>query len=432
MAFQHNGLLMKRCRNLYRRPFCSSYFARRSATLDLRVESPFNHPSVLIMNKLIPIKGQVQAYQWGGFDYLPTLLQYNNSQQLPQAEYWLGAHPAAPAVAVNENVAVADVLVEQHHELRFLFKILDVREMLSIQVHPTKTQAQAGFERENQQGLGLTAKNRNYKDANHKPELMVALSEFWLLHGFRSETQIATALASQDYLQPLLQVLDEQGLQAAFELALSSQEPVVAKINQSLQKDFSQRPAIADKNCIDFWIARWLDRNPDELNGLLTLFFLNLVKVNPGEALYQPSGLLHAYLEGQNVELMANSDNVLRAGLTPKHIDVAELLKVCTIKPSNPQDYVIQAQILENQEKRFPTPFDEFELSEMHSERAETLAWSAQKVEILMCLEGEAKITSGTEEVTLARGEALLILPEAEVRATLRSPATQLYKAKNL
>lgn len=384
------------------------------------------------MNKLIPIKGQVQAYQWGGFDYLPALLQYSNSEQLPQAEYWLGVHPAAPALAVTENKAAADILAQQHCDLGFLLKILDVREMLSIQVHPSKAQAQAGFEFENQQGLALTASNRNYKDANHKPELMVALSEFWLLHGFRSEAEIAADLAAQGYLQPLLKVLNEQGLRAAFELALDGHNPVVAQINQDLQHDFSQRRVTEDKGCIEFWIARWLNRNPGELKGLLTLFFLNLVKVNPGEALYQPSGLLHAYLEGQNVELMANSDNVLRAGLTPKHIDVAELLKVCTVEPTNPHDYLIQAQILENHEKRFPTPFEEFELSEMHSERAEMFAWRAQTVEILMCLQGEVKIVSGAEEVTLAQGEALLILPETEVRAKLKSPATQLYKAKNL
>lgn len=385
------------------------------------------------MTKVIPIRGQVQAYQWGGFHYLPSLLQYNNDDQ-PQAEYWLGVHPAAPAVAFAENAEkpLADLLAEHHCRLNFLLKILDVRDMLSIQVHPTKAQAEAGFARENQQGIALTAKNRNYKDANHKPELMVALSEFWLLHGFKEEPAIAASLANHDYLQPLLETLNTQGLRCAFELALDGENSIVASINKRLQADFADRPPLTDKHCIEFWIQRWLSKNPNVLNGLLTLFFLNLVKVDPGEALYQPSGLLHAYLEGQNVELMANSDNVLRAGLTPKHIDVPELLTICTIEPSNPQNYLIKPQILSDQERRFPTPFDEFELSELQSQDAGVVTWHARATEIIICIDGKADITSGGRVWGLDRGDALLILPGADVTLTFGEQDTQLYKAKNL
>lgn len=386
------------------------------------------------MNTLMPISGRVQAYQWGGFDYLPQLLQYTNTEQQPQAEYWLGVHPAAPAQVQTPtgDKAMADVLEDHNCKLDFLFKILDVREMLSIQVHPTREQAAQGFYRENEQGIAANAKNRNYKDINHKPELMVALSEFWLLHGFKTEAEIATSLASKNYLAPMLERLNQNGLRAAFELALDSDNPVIKEVNRNLQLDFNGKDAVVDKNHIEFWIQRWLDTNPQSVKGLLTLYFLNLVKLAPGDALYQPAGLLHAYLEGQNVELMANSDNVLRAGLTPKHIDVAELLKIGNITSTAPKDYLIQPQRLPNGERRFPTPFEEFELSELHSARSERVCWRSSTVEILMCLRGEAKVSNGTQQQRLRHGQTLLILPDADIKVEFCAPQSQLYKAKNL
>lgn len=386
------------------------------------------------MNTLMPIKGRVQAYQWGGFDYLPQLLQYPNADHLPQAEYWLGVHPAAPSSAQTPagEKALAEVLDAHHCKLDFLFKILDVRQMLSIQVHPSREQAQQGFARENADGVELTAKSRNYKDSNHKPELMVALSEFWLLHGFKSEAEIAAGLASKDYLAPFLERLNHGGLRAAFELALENDNPVVEQINRQLQADFSSSAIYKDKNQIEYWVQHWLKTNPGAVHGVLTLYFLNLVKLAPGEALYQPAGLLHAYLEGQNVELMANSDNVLRAGLTPKHIDVAELLQVCDITPSSPEDFLIQPQLLPNGERRFPTPFEEFELSELHSARGDQVRWRSYTVEILICLQGEATVSHGAQQQRLVRGQTLLILPNTEVELVFTATQTQLYKAKNL
>lgn len=386
------------------------------------------------MNKLIPIKGQVQPYQWGGLDFLPSLLNYDNKSRQPQAEYWLGVHPAAPAQAeLNAGkIPLSDVLTEQKCQLQFLLKILDVRQMLSIQVHPTKTEAEEGFARENELGIALSAKNRNYKDDNHKPELMVAVSEFWLLHGFRRGNDAAEQLASKPYLQPLLQKLQDSGLRAAFEFALDCDNPTIMQVNDALVADMAQRVAVEDKSQIEFWIQRWLAQNPGALNGLLTLYFMNLVRVEPGQALYQPAGLLHAYLEGQNVELMADSDNVLRAGLTPKHIDVAELLKVCMIAPSDPADYLVKPKLIENKAKRFPTPFEEFELSELHSAEAASMNWHSQGVEIVVCLAGSADIENGQQMLTVKKGDALAILPGAAIKLNFTAPGTQLYKAVNL
>lgn len=384
------------------------------------------------MNKLIAIEGQVQPYLWGGLDYLPALLQYDNKDRQPQAEYWLGVHPAAPAQTLDNGQPLAIRLSEHGCQLAFLLKILDVRQMLSIQVHPSKAEAEAGFARENDLGIALTAKNRNYKDTNHKPELMVALSEFWLLHGFMANAKIAERLASKAYLLPLLERLQTQGLRAAFELALDGDNPLIARINQSLLADMSQAPTLSDKTNIDFWIQRWLAQNPGVVNGLLTLYFMNLVKAEAGQALYQPAGLLHAYLEGQNVELMADSDNVLRAGLTPKHIDVKELLNVCMVKPSDPQDYIIEPEQVASGEQRFPTPFEQFELRMLNGDNKTRFTWHSSGVEIILCLSGSAELQEAEQRLSIHQGQALAVLPGAEVTLVTTSPDTQLYKAINL
>ena len=387
------------------------------------------------MHDWVKIRGQVQPYQWGGTDFLPRLLGYVNSAAAPQAEYWLGAHPAAPAqLATAPGTSIEGYLTEHGAPpLQFLLKILDVRDMLSIQVHPTKAQAVEGFARENALGIDLSAKNRNYKDANDKPELMVALSEFWLLHGFRSENEIALTLAQLPPLNPLRKKLLDDGLAAAFAFALAGENPQVQAMQHALAAHIQALPPLADKNSTEFWLQRWLEKNPQAHAGLLTLYFLNLVQVPPGAAVYQPAGLLHAYLEGQNVELMANSDNVLRAGLTPKHIDVPELLRVCHLRPTDPADYRITPTIAPNGEWRYVTPFAEFELSELNSRQGTSVRWRSETPEVLFCYAGEAVLRGAAgAELTLARGETLLVLPGADLSLQFCSPSTCIFKARNI
>lgn len=381
------------------------------------------------------LKGQIQPYQWGGHDFLPHLLGYSNDSKIPQAEYWLGAHPSAPAVI---DTPLGPVGIEEYCEknqlsLQFLFKILDVRNMLSVQVHPTRQQAQIGFARENAAGIAITANNRNYKDANHKPELMVALSEFWLLHGFRTERDILGHLSAKPYLAPLSGCLIEHGLSAAFAMALAHQDAITARLHQDLLNDFNQRPQLTDKTQPDFWVQRWLNQNPGVTNGLLTLYFLNLVKVNVGEAVYQPAGLLHAYLEGQNVELMANSDNVLRAGLTPKHMDVAELLNICLLQPSQPSNYIARPLLGESGETRFLTPFEEFELAELRAAQQREFLWQTNAPEILFCSQGSATLSADDGHIRqLNRGDSILLLPNHKISLTFSSGSGQAFKARNL
>lgn len=382
----------------------------------------------MINHKAVKIRGRVQAYQWGGTCFLPDLLGYTNPSQQPQAEYWLGAHPSAPASVSGREIPLGDFLSEQQAPpLQFLLKILDVRDMLSIQVHPNKEQAKAGFARENALGIALDAKNRNYKDANDKPELMVALSEFWLLHGFRPIAQIAELLENKSYLAPLRDILLKDGLAQAFAHALEFSSSATQTMQQALAQELRGKSAL-DKNTPEFWIQRWLEKNPTVENGILTLYFLNLIKVEPGMAVYQPDGLLHAYLEGQNVELMANSDNVLRAGLTPKHIDVAELLAICTIEPTNPNDYVIHPEIMPNGERRFITPFTEFELAELNAQSQSVIEWDVTAPEIIFCYQGSATLNATLD---LQKGESALLLPGEKIALHLQKDAI-LFKARNL
>lgn len=375
------------------------------------------------MSGIVKIHGKVQNYQWGGVDYISRLIDQPNTDGSPWAEYWLGTHPAAPAVVGEQTLS--DYLLQQRlPSLQFLFKVLDVKEMLSIQVHPTPEQAQAGFARENAEGIALDAVHRNYKDNSDKPELAVALSEFWLLHGFRALDEIQTQLQQIPYLQPLLDSLQQKGLAAAFEFALDSDHESIVRMHEALYNDIIN--GHWQKSQIQFWMHRWLSDNPQSRDGLLTLFFLNVVKLAQGEAIYQPAGMLHAYLEGQTIELMANSDNVLRAGLTPKHIDVPELLSTCHFKSTAPPDFIIDPRRQDNGEIVFPTPFTAFELSMLQANTSADYVWCAQTLEILFCVDGRVSI----DGQPVVKGDALLVSPGSHV--TLSGDSFCLYRARNL
>jgi len=300
-----------------------------------------------------------------------------------------------------------------------------------IQLHPSKIQARHGYERENAAGIPLTAKYRNYKDKSDKPELMVALSPFWLLHGFREPDAIKAELARKPYLQPLLDCLDRFGLVATLQMALNHFSPSVQTMHKALLADFQASTIDTDKTRIDYWIDRWIKGNPGIINGILTLYFLNLVKLEAGQAIYQPPGLLHAYLEGQNIELMASSDNVLRAGLTSKHVDVPELLAICNFEPSQPETYRVKEEIDTHQFRLFRTPIREFELSEIDAARARHYKWQSDTLELLFCYSGGAEITSADGQRDLIiKGQSVLILPQKSLTLQCDSDAV-FFRAAN-
>ena len=383
------------------------------------------------MAQFARLEGQIQPYAWGGSEYLHQLVPAAGADRnQPAAEYWLGTHASAPAYVVTDS---GRQLVEHYLReagappLQFLFKVLDVAQMLSIQTHPTRSQAIEGYAREQAAGIPLDAKHRNYKDQSDKPELMVALSDFYLLHGFADVPTISARLDAYGCLAPLKIKLAREGLKSTFEWVLDTDSQVVRQMQEALAMQLQARDF--DKGSVEFWYNRWVEQNSAQSRGLLTLFFFNVVLAPEGEALYQPPGLLHAYLEGRNIELMASSDNVLRAGLTPKHIDVPELLAIGQFSPTDPANYRISPQISELGDRLYPTPFEGFELSYFLGGRH--YHYEPRQTEVLFCLEGHAQLQAGDKRLDLGAGAAAVVLPGAAVELTLLDHS-QVYRARNL
>lgn len=373
------------------------------------------------MHSLSKIRGVVQHYSWGGSAFIPELIGQENREEKPFAEYWLGAHPNASATLENDEETSLLQAIEASPEavlgkrvaqvfgtLPYLFKILDVRQMLSIQVHPSIESAVKGYREENEKGIQVTAPHRNYKDQNHKPELMAALGDFWLLHGFKAPEGIRRIFASVPELSSLQSEFDTNGYKGLYEKVMTMpQEEVDKVLNPLLQKIVPQYDAGSlSKSSEHFWAARAVktfckDAHYDR--GIFSIYFFNLLHLKEGEGIYQPAGLPHAYLEGQNVELMANSDNVLRAGLTDKHIDVPELMKHVTFEATIPA--IIPAR--SDKEQVYTTPAAEFELTKLAL--ADAAFFVAESATIVFVTEGKIRISTEEKELLLHRGEAALV-----------------------
>jgi mannose-6-phosphate isomerase len=388
------------------------------------------------------LQGKVQHYAWGGYQFIPQLLGIPENGQ-PHAEYWLGAHPAQPAeinvhgvlkklnewIGEEKETVLGGRVAGAFGSLPYLLKILDVRQMLSIQVHPDKASAAAAFEEENRKGIPLNAPNRNYKDVNHKPELMVALSDFWLLHGFKPEAQLIESLSANPDFDFLTAIFEKEGYKGLYKHVMTMPEADVNAVLQPLVDRLLPLYKNSElmKESEDFWAARAaqtyckdgrLDR------GIFSIYFFNLVHLKKGEGIYQPAGLPHAYLEGQNVEIMAASDNVLRAGLTDKHIDIDELVKHVRFEPT-------EAQILPDtsvQENVYNSNAAEFELSRIQLQEGEVFTLTSATAETLLVLEGAVILQADGIEITIKKGEAALITAgtSLEVRGT---SAAQLFRA---
>lgn len=384
------------------------------------------------------LKGAVQHYTWGGHQFLPHMLQQQEDGR-PWAEYWLGAHPNHPAMvilpqgpqalhqfiaAAPDAVLGADV-VAQFGRLPYLFKLLDVRQMLSIQVHPDKASAAAGFEEENRLGIAVNAPNRNYKDDNHKPELMVALSDFWLLHGFKPEHQLKECLATIPEFDFLIQAFEKGGYKELYHLVMTLPQEEVNRVLAPIVQRILPLYANDElpKSSEDFWAARAADtfcKNGQYDRGIFSIYLFNLLHLNRGEGVYQPAQMPHAYLEGQNVELMANSDNVLRAGLTDKHIDVAELLKHVRFEATVPTVLGAHAQVQE--ELSFTVPAPEFALYQYRLENGPA-TFTASGAEIILVTDGAIGLRGRAQELELHRGAAALITAGTACEITPLQPA---------
>lgn len=366
----------------------------------------------------------------GGNMFLPALLNLSYDEGQPFAEYWLGAHDNVASEFegpgnimlnqyIRENPAVLGLTVkERYGRLPYLLKVLDVKEMLSIQVHPSKQEAAIEYERENKAGIPLTAPDRNYKDDNHKPELMVALSDFWLLHGFKPTVQIKTSLASIPEFNFMLGLFDEGGYEKLYKTLMLMDQYEVNKICKPLlERIFFQYEMQELKDSPDFWAARaaLTFNEPEKVDrGIFSVYLLNLVHLNSGEAIFQDAGVLHAYLEGQNMEIMANSDNVLRGGLTPKHIDVGELMKHVRFNSIDPE--VIHGSRVNEFEEAYLSPAPDFLLSRIGVPTGRTASLVSATTEIFIVMEGAVRVEEkGAAKLLLRKGEAAVAFAGASL-----------------
>ncbi|MCB0669856.1 MAG: mannose-6-phosphate isomerase, class I [Saprospiraceae bacterium] len=342
------------------------------------------------------IRGVIKHYDWGGFDFLPELLDLEKTGE-PFGEYWLGTHPDGMSRLIESNKSLAEA---NGGDLSYLLKILDVRNMLSIQVHPDKTTAEAGFAREEEMGKDRNAYDRVYRDKNHKPELMVALSDFWLVQGFKTDQEIIRDLEANPELEPITEYYQRTGLEKTYtHLMTMPQEEVNAILKPLGQriKPLYEKNALK-KEDINFWAARaFLTYNRKGVcdRGIFSLYLMNLVHLKPGEGIYQAPGVLHAYMEGQNIECMATSDNVIRGGLTAKHIDIDQLLKIVEFKSVPPQ-------IIKPEEGEYETPASEFQLVRISSIDSKRITPGS----ILLNIGSEIEINFNSSVVILSKGEA--------------------------
>ena len=397
------------------------------------------------MMKIGLLKNTIQDYAWGSTRAIPDLLGQKNPEHKTQAELWMGAHPKAPSwvqhngqwVSLQELIAKnpVDILGKKvaenfNNRLPYLFKVLAAAKPLSIQVHPDLYQAREGFQRENAQKIPLDAPNRNYRDDNHKPECICALTRFWALSRFRKISEILS----------YFEKLNLQQLEA--ELADFKKRPTVDGLKRFytslMTLDMDRQKRIVDEalgqaqgfeaeDPVFKWMLRLADDYLDDI-GVLSPILLNLICLEPGQAIFLDAGELHAYLEGLGIELMANSDNVLRGGLTPKHVDVTELLRV--LKFEDRDITLLKPGKSVANELVYPSPAAEFVLSVITLNKAATYQSPKDRsVEILICTRGKATIFDRHDRTeTQLRQGASAVVPAAVEGYSIKGEGT-CYKA---
>jgi mannose-6-phosphate isomerase len=378
----------------------------------------------------------VQDYDWGGLDQIQHLLGLPVDGR-PAAELWLGAHPSAPSRLEGAGLSLADLVSAAPHEvlgrrvadrfgprLPYLLKVLAARRALSLQVHPRPHMARAGFQRENRSGVAAASPQRSFHDEQHKPEMLVALTPFEGLAGFRSPRAVLELLDGLDgklveqVRDALGQARSAVGLRAALEVLLAARdaawcaEDVAATVASVRARQASSPSARADATVLTL-----ADEHPGDPGAVASLL-LNRVSLEPGEAIFIPAGEVHAYLSGLGIEIMAASDNVLRAGLTSKHVDAAALVECAAFAPRPPvrPDTVVSGT--HSLVTRYRAPVTEFALTTVDLDPVEPVRLAADGPRIVLALAGTVTLSSAAGELTLGRGEACLV-PDAAGVATV-------------
>jgi len=359
----------------------------------------------------------VQHYAWGSTDALTHLYGIANPEGKPMAELWMGAHPKSSSsvtgkdgqeIALRTQISANLVnelgtkVAQRFGELPFLFKVLCADQPLSIQVHPSKRAAELGFAKENAAGIPIDAAERNYKDANHKPELVYALTPFQAMNGFRELHEIVSLLqpvsGANPHIAEFLTHPDVDHLRTLFAGLLSLEgeaKSLALGVLKSALNHQKGQPWDTIRSISEFY--------PDD-SGLFSPLLLNLITLQPGEGMFLYAETPHAYLDGVALEVMANSDNVLRAGLTPKYIDIAELLDNLkfTAKPANA---LLTTPVEKGAELSFPIPVEDFAFS-IHSLSPEPQTLAQDSAAIVFCIEGQTVLEKGEETEVLKPGES--------------------------
>jgi mannose-6-phosphate isomerase len=383
------------------------------------------------------LQTSVRHYPWGSRTVIPDLLGEPSPADRPYAELWMGAHPDEPSVLSDgtpldkaiqrspEQLLGAAVRERFGDRLPFLLKVLAADQPLSLQAHPTNEQAEAGFAAEEAAGVPRDSTTRTFKDPFHKPELLLALTPFEALCGFRPVEESLYCLAKLQVpeLKPTIAALARGGLRAAIPQLLALSPEHRATLVSAVAEAASRFVAAHDPEFINTyrWAASLAETYPGD-PGVVISLMCNHLKLAPGEAVFLPAGNLHAYLCGAGVEVMASSDNVLRGGLTGKHVDLAALIEVLDFADGR---VPVLHPVLGPGGLRYPVPVEEFDLTRVQLD-AQTGVLTSRGPQVLLCTEGEAALTSSENTLALGKGAAAFVPAGAQITAS--GPAV-LYRA---
>lgn len=391
---------------------------------------------------LAQLKNPIQTYAWGSRRVLAELQGRAAPSDTPEAELWMGAHSSAPSrlqlqqgertlcavIAEDPGATLGQASLEEFGpRLPFLLKVLAAAEPLSLQAHPSPAQARAGFADEDARGIPRDAPTRNYRDESHKPELLCALTPFDALCGFRDLEQtraLLSALRVPELDAHAQALTDSAGLRAVFDALYRLPQREAAELTNRVAAACATRRDDATFGDAYSWACKLHDKYSGDI-GVVTSLLLNVVHLSPGEAIYLPAGNLHAYLEGAGIEIMASSDNVLRGGLTVKHVDVSELMRVLDFRS-------MQVQLAPSAQPgagrtRYLTDAREFCLEKIELSGDLEIPDAARGPEILLCFSGHADVQAGGRELRLEQG-ASCFLPASAGPVALRGNAV-LYRA---
>ncbi len=385
------------------------------------------------------LRNTVRPYPWGSTTAIPELLGVDNPTDQPQAELWMGAHPSAPSELKREgDDTTLDAVVGADPQgelgaattrrfggrLPFLLKVLAAQKALSIQLHPDRAQAEAGYAAEEARGVPRDARERVYVDDWPKPEVLCALTPFEVLAGLRPAAEAADALdllgvAALDEVVAELRAAPKPATVAGALARLLGwpEQDRAALVGQVVEAAARAAAVPSGFQAAYGAVGRMALDHPGDI-GLACALLMNHAVVQPGQALFMGAGGLHAYIEGTGIELMANSDNVIGAGLTGKHIDIPELVRVLDPEVAVP---ILTARHTADGVEEFDTPVPEFRLRRLTVERGAPLhAPGTGLPRILLCVEGAATVASGPETLELARGQSCF-LSAADAAVTLEA-----------